>query len=199
MRCEVITVSPSRWNEFISDWRRSIHLIEPKRWWGTLGDDLALPPNWQPPLNAAAYGCTRSHQSLWFTVEGPTLVFEDDAVLVDDFEERLLAVLKHAPDDWDVIYLGGETDRRSSPVPVAPGLVEGGWWHRTHAYVLRGNESAMRALDATRGLPMHLDAALIEASKSGAIKAYAATPWLAGQRAGWSSIMRRDEPERWWT
>jgi GR25 family glycosyltransferase involved in LPS biosynthesis len=47
------------------------------------------------------------------------LIFEDDVVLCDDFNERLVFCTKHLPADWCSLYLGG-TIFAHPPVPVVP-------------------------------------------------------------------------------
>lgn len=135
-------------------------------------------------------GCLAGHHAIWQQATEDTLVLEDDVLLVDDWQQRIPT----PPADWDLLYLGGQHVRR--PMPVAPGLVRCVATFRTHAYLLR-HTSVPRLLQHTSGAD-HLDAQLVQAQRRRQFKAYAVTPWLAGQAAGLSAISGRVEPERWW-
>ena len=56
-------------------------------------------------------GCMRSHYEVIKKANDLGLknvfVFEDDAVLVDDFENKFSLFVENIPNDWDFIYLGG--------------------------------------------------------------------------------------------
>lgn len=137
-------------------------------------------------------GCRDGHRSIWQQMTRDTLVLEDDAVLAPHWRQALdQAAL---PTDWDLLYLGGQHLGR--PVPAGPGLLRCGGTHRTHAYLAR-HSSVPRLLAAT-DVDDHLDAALASAQATGALTAYALSPWVAGQAAGRSAISRRREDERWW-
>ena len=61
----------------------------------------------------AVLGCALSHMGLWWKLVnehieiGNYLIFEDDAKMVPGWRETLEASMDHAPDDYDVLYLGG--------------------------------------------------------------------------------------------
>jgi len=80
-----------------------------------------LDPGEDLKMSGGERGCAHSHLRLWRLAaerEEPTLALEDDAHLLFDrnaelgkangkvFTERLSETLKHAPQDFDVIYLG---------------------------------------------------------------------------------------------
>jgi GR25 family glycosyltransferase involved in LPS biosynthesis len=58
-------------------------------------------------------GCALSHLSLWWRLVNDTsdienyLIFEDDAKMAPGWEEKVAAAIKDAPDDYDVLFLGG--------------------------------------------------------------------------------------------
>jgi len=99
---------------------------------------------------AGAWGCFRSHlavcnAALRDGVES-LLIFEDDALLLPDFDLRARRFLDVVPDDWEMLYLGGrhwEKDR--CPVSVNREVLQGFCVLGTWAYALRG-----RAIDALR-------------------------------------------------
>lgn len=71
-------------------------------------------------LTDGGIGCAMSHIYIWrdiiklvdegkATPQSMFLVLEDDCMFADDFtEEMVLDRLKHVPDDWEMIYLGGQ-------------------------------------------------------------------------------------------
>ena len=58
-------------------------------------------------------GCATSHLSLWWRLVNDTpdinnyLIFEDDAKLQPGWEEKVTAAMAAAPEDYDVLFLGG--------------------------------------------------------------------------------------------
>jgi len=62
-------------------------------------------------IDKGALGCSLSHINLWKKVEKKGddmfIVLEDDCIIETDFNKKLADILKEAPKDWDIIYLGG--------------------------------------------------------------------------------------------
>ncbi|CAK9048691.1 unnamed protein product [Durusdinium trenchii] len=71
-------------------------------------------------LTAGAIGCALSHMLIWRDIvrrcaedgidpRAPFLVIEDDCQFAPDFSEQLLLErLSHVPEDWEIVYLGGQ-------------------------------------------------------------------------------------------
>ncbi|CAJ1439285.1 unnamed protein product, partial [Effrenium voratum] len=71
-------------------------------------------------LTDGAIGCALSHMLIWRDIirrctedgvdpRAPFLVIEDDCQFCPDFsEELLLERLSHVPQDWEIVYLGGQ-------------------------------------------------------------------------------------------
>lgn len=60
-----------------------------------------------------ALGCAMSHHALWLAARDsgtPVIVCEDDACLRGDFTTQAQRVLSELPSDWDICYLGYNTD-----------------------------------------------------------------------------------------
>lgn len=58
-------------------------------------------------------GCALSHLRCLLRClkrEQPLLIFEDDALMPPDWEEQLAALLRQAPDDWELLLLGWNLD-----------------------------------------------------------------------------------------
>lgn len=97
---------------------------------GRHGVPARVPWNRLPP---GAWGCWRSHQDVLRRHPGPLLVMEDDAVLRPTFGADLAAL--DPPEDWALIYLGGQ--HLAPPSPFRPGLVVPQRIIRSHCYLAR--------------------------------------------------------------
>jgi len=67
-------------------------------------------------LTDGAIGCALSHMQIWKEIiecgrgeQSTFLVLEDDCQFLPDFSEEVLAQrLDHVPNDWELIYIGGQ-------------------------------------------------------------------------------------------
>ena len=92
-------------------------------------------------LNDGAVGCNLSHLMLWNALkhmpEDEFLVFEDDAMISEDFSEKFLRLYERVPDDWQFIYVGWlpyGKDNVSIPVENGISIRKPA---ATHAYLVR--------------------------------------------------------------
>lgn len=60
-----------------------------------------------PGVPAGATGSVYSHIEVLKGVKGDLFVFEDDVCFIDQAKEILDLALSELPDDWDMLYLGG--------------------------------------------------------------------------------------------
>ncbi|MBQ9873803.1 MAG: hypothetical protein IJM30_05020 [Thermoguttaceae bacterium] len=164
------------------------------------GTRLPVPEGWKS--TPGAFGCALAHVAAWAraisdsdaTDDDPLTFFEDDAVFCDDFLAKLDRVAAIVPDDWDLLYLGGEhLSGRELPPKVADGLVKGVNVNRLHAYVVRARAfkkifprlvkylaDAPRRSGPTGDETPH-DYEFGRMVESGELVAYAARPFLVGQ------------------
>lgn len=67
-------------------------------------------PSTATPKQKARFACTESHKLAVADAKengyNKILIFEDDCVFVDNFEQKLFGYLKHLPEDWDMLLLG---------------------------------------------------------------------------------------------
>lgn len=175
-------------------------------------------PSWWA-ASGPAWGCYMSHLTIIRdAIERGyerILVLEDDAVLVEDFRERVWEFLSQLPWFWDLFYLGGQhrPNVGAVRVPVRPisissdNRVQSPWdVHRTHAMAYNRKflqeaekflctESYKKRLQAraiNRG--QHIDHHMGYLCRSRKYKVYSVYPWLIGQRAGRSDISAKTFP-----
>ena len=179
------------------DWTLPI----PQRWPAIDGTEIDVPGWFQG--GRGAWGCLQSHIALLRALdETDTLVLEDDAVFCDAFETRLSDFMRSVPDDWQLLYLGGEHCRPA--VPVNAEVVRCSMTGRTHAYAVRGTHipAVLRVLtdyadhEQPRNRWKHVDHRLAEMQH--AWNVYAPSQWRVGQRGGPSDVFGQSVPERWW-
>ena len=154
-----------------------------------------------------AWGVYRSHMAI---IErclnenvGRILVLEDDAIPVSDFGSRVREFLSNLPDDWQLAYLGGQTNhfnQREHPPRVVNDHVIIPWsCNRLHAFALTsaGMKIVYKHLTARDWNPRHhVDHRIEVLSQTGRIKTYAPRDWLIGQSDGKSDICDRELPVR---
>lgn len=159
------------------------------------GDRLPLPRLWRD--GGGAWGCMQSHrhileQAISDGVEN-LLVLEDDAVLCDNFAERVAQFLVDVPGDWDQLMLGGQ--HRENPHDHYPGVVRCMKTERTHAYAVRGG-FMRRLYQHWHNSHEHCDHAMSRIQRE--FRVYAPEPFLIGQSGGPSDISGAENPTKFW-
>ena len=85
-----------------------------------LDGGLVTPPDWWG--GAGAWGCYRTQVRIMEDCLNDevysVLIFEDDAVCVDGFAEKVQQFMNHLPSDWEMIYFGGQHLREGDGLPV---------------------------------------------------------------------------------
>ncbi len=92
------------------------------------------------------------------------------------------------PDDWDLLYLGGNHNRQER-ILVSPHLLKITDTYTTHAYAIRNTVYDL-VLDSLRRLNTEGDVIMGEVQKH--CNAYCFSPNLCTQRAGWSDVFERN-------
>ena len=192
---------------------RAIHgeSCKPPHWWKTGG------PSW---------GCLMSHlrvaQDAIMNGLESYLVFEDDAIFVPDFADRLVGIMERLEGvEWDQLYLGGQHMHMESgpPWPFRKEIVHGRDITRTHAfavnarfmekfvqhimhfpdYVKSYREWGDSKVEGRKHWHMdHIDHHLGSLHRKREHVILAANPWLCGQAEGPSDILGKDKEEMWW-
>ena len=150
--------------------------IEYVRFPAVIANPPDLPPTW---------ACKESHIAVLKEAIKDKVkrlfVFEDDAVFVDDFNEKLEELYNKLPADWDMFYLGAWHIVNQ---PYTEGLVKMIESYSAHAYGI--NEHFMQDAFSQVYVPKPIDIAF--SMKHPHIKAYCAKPALVGQAPGYSDI-----------
>lgn len=103
-------------------------------------------------IDKGAIGCSLSHINLWKKVEKKGdemfIVLEDDCIIEKDFKQKLETILKEAPKDWDIIYLGGSNlkGKKVSPHLIEPIKVSKKSTHNTGTYAMLIRRKCLRML-----------------------------------------------------
>lgn len=143
---------------------------------------------------------------------GSALFFEDDAILDVDFWPRALDAYDDLPDDWDILYLGGQHCIHGRPRPEAfsKNLYKIQNVNRLHAYAIRLSSLPKIILwfeenhdwghnfndPKTGKSEAEVDYAIGSLTESGFLNGYALRKWAAVQGAGKSWTQGRAVPER---
>jgi GR25 family glycosyltransferase involved in LPS biosynthesis len=199
-----------RWKRFAealpSDWPWPV----PVRFAGVDGQRVQPPPAWQ--AGRGAWGVYRSflailERCLSDAVDS-VLLLEDDALFRPDFVAEATAWLRHVPENWQMLYLGGQ--HLASPRKLTDQLWVAQNVNRCHAWAVRGSMLAEVyhhllpiPFAATRsGKAAHIDHQLgrLHAKHYAAHDTAVLCPprWLVGQAAGRSTIANRDVEDRFW-
>ena len=143
------------------------------------------------PVSRGDIGCVLSHLKVVRFAREMKLsnyfVFEDDAELTANFNERFAGYIDQVPADWDMIYLGGNHDLPVSM--VAPNVARMHRTFTTHAIAV--NHTVYDAMEEVLGRENDkVDICIAELHKR--FNCYVFRPHLASQRASWSDILERD-------
>jgi len=166
---------------------------QPESWW-TVGKP--------------AWGCYQSHlqiieRCLKERIES-CLIFEDDAVFESSFARQAIEFLNAVPNDWELIYLGGQHLKLIEHPPVRVNAKVCIPWNvnRTHAYAIRGINGLARVRDhlldsESWQVRHHIDHHLGQRVCRRDFPVYCPQRWLVGQDEGFSTISKNHLPTRY--
>lgn len=204
-RCINLDRRPDRWQEFLA----GCPFAGIERVAAVDGHRATDRPLWWL-AGGGALGCFRSHlgileRAIADGVE-TLIVFEDDAIFPPDAAERIERFVAALPDDWDMLYLGGQfqTWDGGRPTRISDEVLRCCRTNRTHAMVLRGRfiriayDFLMDWESWSKWPQNHIDHRLENLHIDGRYNIYAPSKWIVGQAEGQSDIANRAEPERFW-
>ena len=169
-------------------------------------------PDWYQSGNGA-WGCLQTHLAIWkqffessYNVQ---FVFENDVIFAEDFDRKFYLARKELPDNWDILYLGGQVlgddSIHTRPKKIKKYLYRVYNVNRTHAYLIKNSSNIRKTYDLIKKsydrrtdffVGEHIDTVLGHYLKD--INSFIILPQLAGQKAGVSSITGGQVSERWW-
>src|SRR5215467_16351889 len=101
------------------------------------GNAVEKPVHWTH--TAGAYGCLLSHVQVVSEARDSgaknVLIFEDDAILDPEFENKFARFIKEVPDDWDMLYFGAL--HKDEPVKISEHVARITKANSTYAYALK--------------------------------------------------------------
>jgi GR25 family glycosyltransferase involved in LPS biosynthesis len=176
----------------LSDWP----FQEPEVFPAVDGWHVSLPPTWHS--GPGSYGCQQSHLSVLRKAIADKvdtlLVLEDDACLAPHFSDGAADFLSLVPDDWDLLFLGGQ--HHWQPTQLQSGIVRCRNCQRTHAYAIRRHFMPTLVEMWESMTTGHIDHIL--GYNCERYNIYAPDPFLVGQAEGKSDITCRHDPLRFW-
>ena len=115
-------------------------------------------------MSDGEFGNFLSHRRLWEKVEKTSVIFEDDVKLAERFSERLTSLIAHAPEKWDIIYLGCCSSYKFGPPLQKLEKAGGGRFVRMNHIGIAGNyayllspRGARKLLEASDPIPAPTD------------------------------------------
>ncbi len=100
------------------------------------GLKVSIPSTW--PYTPGAYGCLQSHLDVLRIARKKgtpnILIFEDDCVFDQEFNQKFAYYIEQVPSDWDMLLLGG--GHHEKPDKVSDNLVKSRGTYFLHAYAL---------------------------------------------------------------
>lgn len=192
---------PERWEAFKKRLPEDWPFQPPERFPGIDGKLVPHPVWWKS--GPGGWGChrthTRIHEECLNNGVNSVLICEDDAVFVPDFTEKVESFIKHLPDDWEIVYFGGQHIQQELRLPrkVNDWVYQPFNVNRNHLVGLRGRralELYFRHLTNYPDwkLPHHTDHRLGELHKTSPSGLYCPREWLAGQAEGHSDICGKE-------
>jgi hypothetical protein len=163
---------------------------------------LASPPDWWKG-GKGAWGCYKAHlrilEDCLSHEINSVLIFEDDAVCVEGFAEKVQEFWQHLPQDWEMVYLGGQhiQEKRGLPRKVNDWVYQPFNVNRCHCYGFRGRKMLEKAYKHLNNVvewtvPHHVDHYFGELHKKMETGLYVPREWLVAQSEGKSDICGKE-------
>ena len=195
--CVSLERRPDRWEKFRERIPQDWPFKEVERF-KAIDGKRAPAPEWFKGGNGA-WGCYKSHLNILEDClqNGihSCLLMEDDAVFCEDFSAQVEEFLNKLPDDWEMIYLGGQHLHalKRPPIQVNPHVYIPFDVNRTHAFAIRGQSMMRRLYKHLNAFKdwienHHIDHHLGQFHRQRTNPIYCPAQWLVGQSEGRSDI-----------
>lgn len=144
-----------------------------------------------PAKVAGQLGCLKSHlECIRYARDHKlqnVLILEDDVEFHDELEERFSQAVEALPPWWDVLYLGGNTNKEPRALtPYAPGLMQVHYLLCLHAYAINAKAYDRILIYAETARNPIIDVIMVELQQE--LNCFKADPNIAWQSAGYSDI-----------
>ena len=160
-------------------------------------DGNTIPTEKRNNWSAGAAGCKQSHIDIITECRKnkvkSVLVLEDDVTFVPDFKDRFKLFMDDVPEDWDMLYLGG--NHQAAPKQIK-NQVHQVWVFSTHAYAIK-DTLYDHILDTLAPKDEPIDVSYQRSiHDSSKWKTYGCHPQIAGQEVGHSDVEDRSVDHR---
>ena len=154
------------------------------------GETVEKPAHWTHTVGA--YGCLLSHVQVVREARdlgaANVLIFEDDAVLDPEFQEKFASFFKEVPDDWDMLFFGAL--HKDEPVNISEHVGRITKANSTFAYALKSSVfDKFIALNARAEHVLDMNSYLLQQR----FNCYCFMPNLAWVEAEYSDVQNRLE------
>lgn len=204
--CINLAQDTERWREFQARLPADFPFGAVERYDAIYGK-LAPPPPWWAG-GGGAWGCYRSHMRMLeeclHAGLDSYLVFEDDATFCDEFSRHAAEFFASLPDDWGLVYLGGQHLHAGEkpPLKINDNVYRPYNVNRTHAFAVRGVDMMRRLYQHLNAREWHsahhIDHRLGRLHQQRRDPIYTPREWLCGQAPGKSRVCGREVPFRKW-
>jgi len=116
------------------------------------------------------------------------LIFEDDVEFDDNLQEKFMSWISQVPENWDLLYLGGNHNWIKHFPLCAPNLMKITNTYATHAYAVK---KTMYDIIITKKEAVYTEGDVIMAEVQKMCNAYCFRPHLAWQKPGVSDVFQR--------
>jgi len=190
-----------RWEAFVQKIPADWPFRFPERY-AAIDGGLATPPDWWKD-GGGAWGCYKAHlrilEDCLSNEINSVLILEDDAICIDGFTEKVQDFWKHLPEDWEMVYLGGQHIQENLGLPrkINEWVYHPFNVNRCHCYGLRGRRMIEKAYKHLHNytewkVPHHVDHYLGELHKQMTTGLYVPKEWLVAQSEGKSDICGKE-------
>lgn len=141
---------------------------------------------------AGNYGCYLSHLEIIRNIKSTTLIFEDDAIFSENFDDKYKQSIEYMNNiSYDLFYLGGYNNKKPLPVDKKNNIYRCVNTSRTHAYIISGSHTA-KNIELLLTNPKvwhryllkqkyHIDNLYGKLQEHEIIKCYCIQPYICGQ------------------
>jgi len=178
-----------RWNQANEEFKKNN--LNAERVSAVEGSKLNL--DFPPEIKEGAVGCSLSHLYVMKMAKqlnlSNYLVLEDDVKFIDNFSEIFPQIIQQVPDDWDMLYLGGQHIHGRNIKQITPNIYKCEYTLTTHSFAVRNTVYDLfidKLIDITKPCDVHF------AEEHKNINAYVCIPHLTWQREGHSDVEGRN-------